>query len=112
MSTMRTGWMAICTLLALGAGPAAAQGLGVGRGIDHVASLVRLENFDDAANVLARLGFSATPVLASPVGAENRIVWLSDLSYLELDAFTQRNPFTAPFLDFLAAHEGAKFYGT
>ena len=111
MNARRTGWVSICGLLVLG-GPAAAQGLGVGRGVDHVASLVRLENFDAAASVLSQLGFSATPVLVSPVGAKNRLIWLSDLSYLELDAFTERNASTAPFLDFLDHHEGAKFYGT
>src|SRR5215471_16954198 len=111
MNARRIGWLSICGLLALGY-PATAQGLGVGRGVDHVASLVRLENFDAAASVLAQLGFSATPVLVSPIGAKNRLIWLSDLSYLELDAFTERNPFTAPFLDFLDHHEGAKFYGT
>jgi len=55
-----------CGLLALGS-QAAAQGLGDGRGIDHVASLVRLENFDAAASVLTdQLGFAATPALLSP----------------------------------------------
>ena len=105
-------WTAICGLLALG-GQAAAQGLGDGRGIDHVGCLVRLENFDSAASVLTdQLGFSATAVLLSPIGAKNRLIWLSDGSYLELDAFTELNEFTAPFLEFLEHHEGAKFYGT
>src|SRR6202035_82163 len=112
MDARRIGWMAMCGLLALG-GTAAAQGLGDGRGIDHVASLVRLENFDDATNVLTqKLGFSATPALSSPIGAENHLIWFSDLSYLEVDAFTELNAFTAPFLAFLDHHEGAKFYGT
>lgn len=75
--------------------------------------LVRLENFDAAADVLTRqLGFSATPVLLAPAGVENRLIWFEDLSYLELDAFTESNPGTAPFLAFLEKHEGAKFYGT
>src|SRR5262249_54530618 len=104
-------WTVLGGLLALG-GPAAAQGLGDDRGIDHVASLVRLENFDGAANVLTQLGFSLTPALLNPLGAKNRLVWFDDLSYLELLAFTERNDFTAPFLDFLEHHEGAKFYGT
>src|SRR4051812_9170406 len=95
----------LCGLLALG-GQAAARGLGDGRGIDHVASLVRLENFDTAGDVLTRqLGFSATPALLSPVGAMNRLIWFDDLSYLELATFTERNAFTAPFLDFLQNHE-------
>jgi catechol 2,3-dioxygenase-like lactoylglutathione lyase family enzyme len=102
----------ICGLLTLGS-QAVAEGLGVGRGIDHVGMLVRLENFAGAADVLTRqLGFSATPVLSSPAGVENRLIWFDDLSYLELDAFTANNAGTAPFLAFLADHEGAKFYGT
>lgn len=112
MKPTRTVGTVLCGLLALG-GQAVAEGLGVGRGIDHVGMLVRLENFAAAGDVLTRqLGFSATPVLLSPAGVENRLVWFDDLSYLELDAFTERNPGTAPFLDFLANHEGAKFYGT
>jgi catechol 2,3-dioxygenase-like lactoylglutathione lyase family enzyme len=75
--------------------------------------LVRLENFDAAGDVLTRqLGFSATPVLVAPAGVQNRLIWFEDLSYLELDAFTESNPGTAPFLAFLEKHEGAKFYGT
>ncbi|HEV2855662.1 MAG TPA: VOC family protein [Thermoanaerobaculia bacterium] len=90
-----------------------AQELGDGRGIDHVASLVRLENFDAAASVWTdQLGFAATPALLSPLGAKNRLIWFSDLSYLEILAFTDLNEFTAPFLAFLEQHEGAKFYGT
>jgi catechol 2,3-dioxygenase-like lactoylglutathione lyase family enzyme len=105
--------MALCGLLALGGHAAADDGLGVGRGIDHVGMLVRVENFDAAGDVLARqLGFSATPVLVAPGGVENRLIWFEDLSYLELDAFTESNPGTAPFLAFLEKHEGAKFYGT
>lgn len=116
MKTKWIAWMAAAGLVALG-GPAVAghepQGLGVGRGIDHVAALVRLENFDDAVGVLTdQLGFSATAALLSPVGATNRLIWFSDLSYLEVDAFIENNAFTAPFLDFLSQHEGAKFYGT
>lgn len=112
MSTRRILWVAICGLLALG-GQASARGLGVGRGIDHVGSLVRLENFDTVADVYAhQLGFSVTPALLSPVGATNRLIWFNDLSYLEVDAFTERNAFTAPFLDFLQNHEGVSFYGT
>jgi catechol 2,3-dioxygenase-like lactoylglutathione lyase family enzyme len=105
--------MVLCGLLALGGQAGADEGLGVGRGIDHVAMLVRLEDFAAAGDVLTRqLGFSATPVLLSPAGVENRLIWFDDLSYLELDAFTESNPGTAPFLAFLAKHEGAKFYGT
>jgi len=116
MNARRIGWVMVGGLLALG-GPAvgakAPQGLGDGRGVDHVASLVRLENFDDAVSVLTgQLGFSATAVLDSPLGAKNRLFWFDDLSYLEVDAFTESNPFTQPFLDFLDHHEGAKFYGT
>jgi catechol 2,3-dioxygenase-like lactoylglutathione lyase family enzyme len=74
---------------------------------------VRLENFDAAASVLTdQLGFSATPALLSPLGAKNRLIWFSDLSYLEVLTFTERNDFTAPFVDFLEHHEGGKFYGT
>jgi catechol 2,3-dioxygenase-like lactoylglutathione lyase family enzyme len=106
--------LALCGLLALGGQAVADEdGLGVGRGIDHVGMLVRLENFDAAGDVLTRqLGFSATPVLSAPGGVENRLIWFEDLSYLELDAFTESNPGTAPFLAFLEHHEGAKFYGT
>jgi hypothetical protein len=105
-------WTAICVLLALG-DQAAAQGLGDGRGIDHVALLVRLENFDAAASVLTdELGFSATPALLSPLGAKNRLIWFRDQSYLEVATFTELNEFTAPFLAFLEDHEGGKFYGT
>ncbi len=112
MSRNRILLAGLCGLLALGV-QAGAQGLGDGRGIDHVASLVRLENFQADTDFLAdQLGFSVTPALLSPVGATNRLIWFSDLSYLEIDAFTQRNEFTAPFLDFLDQHEGAKFYGT
>lgn len=102
----------LCGFLALG-GQAAAQGLGDGRGIDHVGPLVRLENFEDAVDVwTGQLGFAATPVLLSPLGAKNRLIWFEDLSYLEILAFTELNEFTAPFLAFLENHEGAKFYGT
>jgi len=112
MNARQILWTAMCGLLVLG-GPAAAEGLGDGRGIDHVAALVRLENFDAAGNVFTqKLGFSATPALLSPLGAKNRLIWFGDLSYLELATFTERNEFTAPFLDFLEHHEGAKFYGT
>jgi hypothetical protein len=99
-------------LLALG-GQAAAQELGDGRGIDHVASLVRPENFDAAVSVFTdQLGFSATPALLSPLGAKNSLIWFSDLTYLEIATFTELNEFTAPFLAFLEDHEGGKFYGT
>ncbi len=92
--------------------PLAAQ-LAVGRGVDHVAALVRLENFDDAAAVWeGELGFALTPALLSPTGGKNRLIWFDDLSYLEVLAFTELNPFTAPFLDFLEHHEGGKFYGS
>jgi catechol 2,3-dioxygenase-like lactoylglutathione lyase family enzyme len=75
--------------------------------------LVRAENFDAVGDVLThQLGFSATPALVAPVGVKNRLVWLNNLQYLELDTFTASNPATAPFLDFLEHHEGAKFYGT
>jgi catechol 2,3-dioxygenase-like lactoylglutathione lyase family enzyme len=111
MNANRTCWIVICGLLALG-GHAAAQGLGVERGIDHVGTLVRLENFDAEANIFARLGFSLTAVLQSPAGVENRLIWMKDRSYLEIDAFTESNDATAPFLDFLQHHEGAKFFGT
>jgi catechol 2,3-dioxygenase-like lactoylglutathione lyase family enzyme len=112
MKAKRILWTLTCGLLALGS-QAAAQGLGDGRGIDHVASLVRPENFDAAASVLTdQLGFAATPALLSPLGAKNRLIWFSDLSYLELATFTELNEFTAPFLAFLEDHEGGKFYGT
>ncbi|HEX9940443.1 MAG TPA: VOC family protein [Thermoanaerobaculia bacterium] len=112
MNTRRIWWIVMCGLLALG-GQAAAQELGDGRGIDHVGPLVRLENFDVAANVWTQqLGFSLTPVLLNPLGAKNRLIWFSDQTYLEILAFTELNEFTAPFLAFLEHHEGAKFYGT
>ena len=105
-------WTLMCGLLVFG-GQAAAQELGAGRGIDHVASLVRLENFDAAGSVWTdQLGFSLTPALLSPLGAKNRLVWFGDLSYLEIVAFTELNEFTAPFLAFLEDHEGGKYYGT
>jgi catechol 2,3-dioxygenase-like lactoylglutathione lyase family enzyme len=112
MNARRIRWMAMCGLLALG-GQAAALGLGDNRGVDHVALLVRAENFDAAASVLTdQLGFSATPALLSPAGAKNRLIWFDDLSYLEVVTFTELNDFTAPFLAFLEHHEGAKYYGT
>src|SRR3954462_7584258 len=110
MNARRILWTVMCGLLAL-SGRAGAQGLGDGRGIDHVGLLVRAENFAAAGDVLThQLGFSATPALVAPVGAKNRLIWLNDLQYLELDTFTENNPATAPFLDFLEHHEGAKFY--
>ncbi|MES1240247.1 MAG: VOC family protein [Acidobacteriota bacterium] len=112
---MNARWLrsiAMCGLLLLGS-QAMAQELGDGRGIDHVGALVRLENFDAAADVWTdQLGFSATPALLSPLGAKNRLIWFDDLSYLEVLAFTELNDFTAPFLAFLAEHEGSKYYGT
>jgi catechol 2,3-dioxygenase-like lactoylglutathione lyase family enzyme len=112
MSARRILWTLTFGLLALG-GQVSAQGLGDGRGIDHVASLVRLENFDAAVDVwTGQLGFSATPALLSPLGAKNSLIWFSDQTYLEVLAFTELNEFTAPFLAFLENHEGAKFYGT
>jgi catechol 2,3-dioxygenase-like lactoylglutathione lyase family enzyme len=116
MNAGRIQWMAVCGLLAMSSLAVAKEHperLEIGRGIDHVGMLVREENFAAAADVLtAKLGFAATPVLTSPAGVENRLIWFPNLSYLELDAFTDNNPSTAPFLDFLAHHEGAKFYGT
>ncbi len=117
MNGKRIGWTLIlatilCGLLALG-GPAAAKGLGDGRGVDHVTSLVRPENFDDQVNVFTdQLGFSATPALVSPAGAKNSLIWFDNRAYLEITTFTERNDSTAPFLDFLEHHEGAKIYGT
>lgn len=112
MNARRILWTMMCGLLALG-GQAAAQELGDGRGVDHVGPMVRLENFDAAASVwTGQLGFSLTPTLLSPLGAKNRLIWFSDLTYLEILAFTELNDFTAPFLAFLENHEGAKFYGT
>lgn len=112
MNAWRMNLIVMGVLLLLG-GQAMAQELGVGRGIDHVASLVRLENFASAADVWTeQLGFSATPTLLSPLGAKNRLIWFDDLSYLEILTFTELNDFTAPFLAFLAEHEGSKFYGT
>jgi catechol 2,3-dioxygenase-like lactoylglutathione lyase family enzyme len=101
----------MCGLLAM-SGVAAAQDLGVGRGIDHVASLVRQENFDDQTNVMTRLGFSITPALLSPIGAKNRLIWFDNLSYLEVLTITEANDFTAPYLAFLDQFEGSPFYGT
>lgn len=101
----------VCAALALG-GRAAAQGLGDDKGVDHVAALVRPENFDAAASVFSdQLGFSLTPALLSPAGAKNRLIWFDDLSYLEILTFTELNEFTAQFLAFLENHEGGKFYG-
>jgi catechol 2,3-dioxygenase-like lactoylglutathione lyase family enzyme len=112
MSARRILWTLTFGLLAFG-GQASAQELGDGRGIDHAASLVRLESFDAAVDVwTGQLGFSATPALLSPLGAKNSLIWFSDLSYLEVLAFTELNEFTAPFLAFLEDHEGGKFYGT
>jgi catechol 2,3-dioxygenase-like lactoylglutathione lyase family enzyme len=107
-----------CCALAWGAAlPVMAHGGGRGfiahRGIDHVASLVRLENFNAARGAMvSKLGFSATPALLSPLGAKNSLIWFDDLSYLEVATFTENNEFTAPFLAFLAEHEGGKFFGT
>ena len=102
----------VCGFLAL-AGSAGAQGLGVGRGIDHAASLVRLENFEATVDVWSeQLGFATTPVLLSPLGAKNSLIWFDDLTYLEVVTITELNPFTAEFLAFLENHEGGKYYGT
>lgn len=112
MNARQIRWTLMCGLLALG-GQAAAQELGDGRGIDHVAALVRPESFDAAGDVWTQdLGFTATPVLLSPLGAKNRLIWFNDLTYLEILTFTELNEFTAPFLGFLDDHEGGKFYGT
>lgn len=112
MSFRRILLAVMCGLLALGT-QAAAQELGDGRGIDHVAALVRPESFDAAGEVWTEdLGFALTPALLSPVGARNRLIWFEDLSYLEIVTFTELNGFTAPFLAFLEDHEGGKFYGT
>jgi catechol 2,3-dioxygenase-like lactoylglutathione lyase family enzyme len=112
MNRGQIGSTVVCGLLAFG-GQAVAQGLGDGRGIDHVGALVRLENFDAAASVWShQLGFSLTPALLSPLGAKNRLIWFGDLTYLEVLSFTELNEFTAPFLAFLEDHEGAKYYGT
>jgi catechol 2,3-dioxygenase-like lactoylglutathione lyase family enzyme len=105
-------WTLMFGMLALGS-QAVAQELGDGRGIDHVALLVRPENFDAAASVLTdQLGFAATPALLSPLGAKNRLIWFDDLTYLEAATFTELNEFTAQFFAFLEDHEGGKFYGT
>src|SRR3954469_25673897 len=105
MSSKRILLMVLCGLLAFGV-QAGAQGLGDGRGIDHVASLVRLENFDAGTGFMAnKLGFDITPALICPIGAKIRLIWFDYLSYLEVYTFTERNDFTAPFLDFLDQHE-------
>ncbi len=111
MNARRILWIVICGLLALG-GQAAAQGLGDGRGIDHLGPMVRLENFEATGEIWKDLGFSLTPALLSPLGAKNRLIWFKDQSYLEILAFTELNEFTAPFLAFLEDHEGAAYYGT
>jgi catechol 2,3-dioxygenase-like lactoylglutathione lyase family enzyme len=113
MNARRILWALVAGVVAVGGPAQGAQGLGVGRGIDHVALLVRPENFDAVTSVFSRqLGFTETPTLTSAAGVENRLIWFPDLSYLEIDSFTADNPATAPFLDFLAHHEGGKFYGT
>ena len=113
MNARRILWTGVCGLLALGGHQGAAQELGDGRGIDHVAALVRSENFEAVGDVFTdQLGFSVTPALLSPLGAKNRLIWFEDLSYLEILTFTELNEFTAPFVAFLESHEGGKFYGT
>lgn len=101
----------LCALFVLG--PSIhSQELGSGRGVDHVAVLVRAENFDTAmASFAEGLGFSTTPALLSPLGAKNSLIWFEDQTYLEVATFTELNPFTAEFLAFLENHEGGKFYG-
>lgn len=112
MLSRQIQWMSMCGLLAFG-GLAAAQDLGVGRGIDHVGPMVRPENFDAAVSVWTdQLGFAATPALLSPLGAKNSLIWFDDGSYLEVLTFTQLNDFTAPFVAFLEEREGAVFYGS
>ena len=75
MNARRILWTVMCGLLALGV-QASAQGLGDGRGVDHVGLLVRAENFDAAGDVLThQLGFAATPALVAPVGVKNRLIW-------------------------------------
>src|ERR1700733_13448649 len=104
MSTRRILWAVLGGALAL-AGGSQAQSLGIGRGIDHVGTLVRLENFDAPTNAMHQLGFTVPPALLAPGGATNHLIWFSDLSYLEIDAFTENNAGSAPFLDFLEHHE-------
>lgn len=116
MNAKRILWTLTCGLLALGGSvdrQAAAQELGDGRGIDHVAAMVRPENFAAAEEAWSdQLGFATTPALLSPIGAKNVLIWFGNLSYLEILTFTELNEFTAPFLAFLETHEGGKFYGT
>lgn len=108
------GFLALAgSAFANGHGHGQGSGLGDGRGIDHVAVLVRPENFDSAAIAFSEdLGFSLTAALLSPLGAKNRLIWFDDLSYFEVVTLTEANPFTQPFLDFLAVHEGGKYYGS
>ena len=116
MSGERVHRVVIAVAMTLGSlafgGHSAAEVLGDDKGIDHVASLIRAENFDAALSIFTdQLGFSATPTLVSAIGAKNSLIWFDDLSYLEILTFTELNEFTAEFLAFLEDHEGAKFYG-
>ncbi|HRC88092.1 MAG TPA: VOC family protein, partial [Thermoanaerobaculia bacterium] len=110
---LRLGFLAVLGGWLLGgAGVAFGQELGSGKGVDHVAVLVRPADFSGARAVFSQqLGFAVTPSLLSPVGARNSLIWFSDLSYLEVLTFVDDNPFTAPFLEFLEHHQGGKFYG-
>ncbi len=105
-------WGALALVALVGTGPLGAQDLGSGKGVDHTAVLVRLEDFEPARGVFSeQLGFSLTPALLSPLGAKNSLIWFDDLTYLEVLAFTELNDFTAQFLAFLENHQGGKFYG-
>lgn len=89
-----------------------AQGTGAINGVDHLASLVRQENFYPAKNILSdKLGFSTTSVLgANGSGILNTFVWFEDQTYFELVTITEVTPVTAPFIDFLKYFEGGIFY--
>lgn len=84
--------------------------LGIDKGVDHVTSLVHPDNFDHSIDVFNDLGFATTSVLLSPLGAKNSIIWFDDLTYLELATYTEVNPVTQPYVDFLDEFEGGKFY--
>jgi len=89
----------------------AREQLGVENSVDHIATLVRPENYDAVQANLTALGFHTTPNLTSPAGVRNSVIWFEDLTYLELVTYTEENQFTAPIVAFLDVFEGAKLYG-
>src|SRR5262249_4081078 len=87
----------------------AGEGLGTGRGIDHVGIAVR-ELATAQQTYQAGLGFTLIPGGKHPGGTENAAVWFSDDTYLELITVYDQEQ-AAELATFLTNHEGALFLG-